>query len=251
MPQLDKTCTDMLNDIQQHFRVIFEKWNNNHCAFQVTARNENHFPTECKIYYYDGFRAAEICHELLHAKCEYIFGNDKDLLLDKSFPLVMQLVMDFSFWQSFSNQVQHKIMYEEYIAKGYVPNDFFGYKATVSMKVIRDFAKKGLKDSATQQYNPVTLKCYMNVLLHLLLYPCGGNFNRELAILENMDKELYVIHHQLFQAIRGAQLTPADKSKVSNAKQEYRAQMHAWFQSKNVKLPSLINLKEMEQLITD
>ena len=234
LPQLDDACKELLNEVQQHFHVVFEKWDNNICAFQVKQRDDSKIAVDSCIYFFKGFRQADIFHELLHAKCEYVYGSDKWLLYNSTDSLIKRLVMDYKYWQSLSNQIMHLIMYPEYIKKGYKPEEFFADKAVVKSKEFRKFCEKGLKDKGKKEYNPVQLKCYINVLQHLLFFPCGKNFNKD-----------------LYDAIDGLKIDPANAPMVKIAKKRYRDEMSTWFENNIVRIPFEQERLIMDNLITD
>lgn len=248
---LDERCEKLLEEIQQHFEVHFTPWEESFCAFQVQERDDKGIARACNIYYYEGCFPAEIYHELLHAKCEYIFGCDKSLLFDVTDSNIKQIILDFRFWQSLSNQVQHMIMYPEFLKNGYKPDEFFKNQASVKSKEIRQFCAKGLKDKGSVNYNPVQLKCYINVLQHLLFYPCGQKFKRELELFEKLDKELFSIHKHLFEAIDGVEIDSSSAQRVHQAKHQYKEEMSKWFDKNKVRFPNINELNIMGQLITD
>lgn len=251
MPQLDEVCAVFLNEVQQYCRIEFVKWDNNHCAVQVQQRDKNGLPIACDFYYRENFYHAEICHELLHIKCDHIFGCDQNLMYDATDTMVKRLVMDKKYWQSISNQIQHKIMYQEYLSKGYEPKDFFANMATVNRKEVRNFVASGLKDKGTNVYNPAQLRCYLNVLQHFMFFPESGKFKKELELLKPLNKELFEILEHLHGAIDGVQIDPAYYQGVLEAKHNYRKEMSMWFGRNNVRLPNTNELNIMKQLITD
>ena len=251
MPILDEVCTEMLSEVQQYCHINWVKWENDHSAIQVQQRDANGQLVVCNVNYRENFYHAEICHELLHVKCDHIFGGDQNLMYDATDSMVKQLVMDKKFWQSLSNQIQHKIMYPEYLQKGYAPKDFFAHMATVNRKDIRNFVENGLKDKGTNVYNPAQLRCYLNVLQHFMFFPDSEKFRKELGLLKPLNKELYEILAHLYEAIDGVQIDPAYFDRVLEAKHNYREEMSMWFDRNNVRLPDANELYAMKQLIVD
>lgn len=251
MPILDEVCTEMLSEVQQYCHINWVKWENDHSAIQVLQRDANGHLVVCNVNYRENFYHAEICHELLHVKCDHIFGGDQNLMYDATDSMVKQLVMDKKFWQSLSNQIQHKIMYPEYIQRGYAPKDFFANMATVNRKDLRQFVATGLKDKGTNIYNPAQLRCYLNVLQHLMFFPYGDKFQKELGLLEPLNKELHEILAHLYETIDGVTINPAYFHRVLDAKHTYRNEMSMWFDRNEVRPPNPEELDIMSQLITD
>ena len=253
MIHLDENCARLLDEVQQYCHVYFEEYNNNHCAFQTTNRDASGFATEGVLYYHKGYLQASICHELLHAKCDCYFGDNRSLLFNDSDDFIKRHIMDFSLWQSFENQVQHKIIGSDYIQLGYKAEDFFENAdfSKASSRQVKQFAANGILIKGKQEYDPISLKTYINVLIHLLFYPFGTPFQSQLRRMEMIDKQLFRIHKDLQISIKDIKVDAQFRDAYIQATHQYRDQMSVWFEKNPIKFPNPGEISMLLHMITD
>lgn len=249
--QLDDICAGLANEICQHFELKFEVWAEDHCAFQVKDRNNTNRPIAGTVYYCEDYKMETICHELLHAKYEIIFGSDTYLQLGQNTESIKRMILDFKFWQMFGNQVQHKIFFSEYVRFGYDPQHFFGIEATFNEKDAKKFIALGLKNKETNEYDPVRLKTYLNVLIHLLFYPKANNYKTTLQKLENLEPTLYQIHLSLYNKIANIPFKEESIDNIHTAQIRYREELLKWFDNNRIRQPKPIEIDTLMNMIRD
>lgn len=242
-PQLDENCAQLLDEVQQYFSVRFEEWAEDHCAFQVKKRDENQIATEGSIYYYKNAKCEKIAHELLHAKCEYMWGSDYYELVGNGPSAIYNLIFNKYYWQMFSNHVQHYVMFKEYKRLGYDPLEFFE-KLIFPEKDMRKFALKGIK-KVNGEYDARLLKYYLFAIVHVMLFPIDNRFKKQRKTFEQIDKSLFDIHYELRSKLDLIGFSANDRELILAAESIYKQKMIRWVSENNIAMPNPIEMQEI------
>lgn len=245
-PILDHHCECLLNEVQQCFPVHFTAWERDYCAFQVTQRDKEGKPLSGVVYSYIPFRCEKIAHELLHAKCEALLGSDMFLVLQPGeSSSIAQIILDYNYWQEFSNQIQHKIMYADYVAMGYSPENFFE-SIDVPQAKINQFIQGGIKTGNT--YNPLRLRKYLDILQHIMFFPIDNRTVLFLPLLKKLDRSLYGIHQCLFDVVAKSKIDIRYSEKLKEAEWNYRNEMCQWIENHNFSFPTMEEMMSIKRL---
>lgn len=228
IPKIDEVCNNLLEEIQQSCHIRFQEWNESYCAFKVENRDNNGNAIEGVINYYKDCKSAHICHELLHAKCDILFGNDFLTLFrpDEENSLCENL-LDFRFWESFSNHIQHQIFYAEYIKMGYVARDFFSSLNFEGKSDLKKFIKRNdLK--LNNLYHPSLVALYLDALYHFMFYPLDNRYHKTLRKFRAIDSGLYAIYSDFYNKVRTVKLDEGSKTILHDAESKLSESLYNW-----------------------
>lgn len=228
IPQIDEVCNNLLEEIKQSCHIRFQEWSENFCAFQVEDRDGDGNAIEGVVYYYKDCKSAHICHELLHAKCDVLFGNDVLTLFrpDEKNPLC-EKILEFRFWEKFSNHIQHQIFYAEYIRMGYVAKDFFSGLNFEDKGNLKKFSKrKDLK--VNNLYNPSVVVLYLEALYHFMFFPLYNRYEKTLRKFKTIDSGLYDIYSEFYNKVRKIKLDVEYKNILHDAEQKLSDSLYNW-----------------------
>ena len=239
-------CAKLLEEIQQHFKVQFSPWEEKYCAFQVAERENGAEgkPTLGIVYYYEACSKGAIVHELLHAKYEYLFDNEKFLLVDEQEVSEATFkLLNYKYWEDFGNQIQHYIMFSEYKLMGYDPNEFFE-GVNFSGNKMKRFVQKGLRIGSV--YDAIQVKNYLNTILHLRFFPIDDRFNKYLPQLEKLDKPLFKIHQNLYKVVKDLDLDAQYYDVLHEAERIFRQDLCKWIDNRSKKISVPDSISEIE-----
>lgn len=228
IPQIDKVCNNLLEEIQQSCHIRFQEWNESYCAFKVENRDDDGNVQEGVVYFYKDCKSAHVCHELLHAKCDVLFGNDVLTLFRPDEKNSMcEKMLDFGYWEKFSNHIQHQIFYTEYIKMGYVAKDFFSSLKFEGNGELKKFIKR--RDLKVNNiYTPSLVAMYLDALYHFMFFPIDNRFRITLRKFKTIDPGLYKIHNEFYEVVKNIKLNAESKDTLQEAERKLSESLYNW-----------------------
>ena len=201
IPRLDEPCRNLLEEVSKHVTISFVAREDgvHYCDYVDTKRNAQEIPIEGTIRFYEPLQVEKIAHELLHAKCSYLLGDNRHLYsFAQQMHPITQIILNRNMCESILNQAEHYIFYKDYANMGYTP-DLFVEKVSFD-KTGWKFFKQTWK--ARTNENGVTgiynLICAMH---HILLFPIDNRFRHIEKELKNINGQLYAIFNKFTTSI--------------------------------------------------
>ena len=232
--QLDEPCRNLLEEVSKHVTINFELREDGEqlCDYINTERNDQAIPIEGRLRFYEPLAKEKIAHELLHAKCGYLLGDDRHLFntIKKMNPIT-QVILNKNICNSIINQTEHYIFYRDYVNMGYTPKLFvegvcFDKRGWEIFN--KNWKMKVNENGVTGIYN---LIC---VLHHILLFPIDNRFRSIEKELKRMNGQLYTIFKEFACSISNVHL---EKNKLQPLEQNYEqlsTNIDQWLQNNNI-----------------
>ena len=204
---IDDPCKNLLAEVQNHVRISFELRNDDlrEYDYQTIERGEDMLPVVGRIRYYEPIESCKIAHELLHARCGYSLGYDKEIYImvqNLSTLTARQVLSDMC--ESILNQTEHYIFFHEYINMGYDSSKFvesISYPETEWRKFVNNYKRTNI--------SVVDVTNLLNTFHHIMLFPIDNRFKAEKQQLKHLERDL-------FDAFKQFKNSLPDMSKLSS-----------------------------------
>lgn len=205
---IDNPCKKLLAEVQNHVKISLELRNDDlrEYDYQTIERGEDMLPIIGRIRYYEPIESCKIAHELLHARCGYSLGYDKEIYImaQKLSTLTARRVFTKKMCESILNQTEHYIFYPEYINMGYDSSKFFesiAYPENEWRKFVNNYKRTNISvDDITN---------LLNMFHHIMLFPIDNRFKAEKQQLKHLERDL-------FDAFKQFKNSLPDMSKLSS-----------------------------------
>lgn len=206
IPRLDDPCRNLLEEVSKHVTISFEARDDgaHSCDYVDTKRDAQEIPVEGRLRFYEPLQVEKIAHELLHAKCSYLLGDNRHLYaIARQMHPITQVIFNRDMCESILNQAEHYIFYKDYANMGYVPDLFVENVSfdETGWKLFKQTWKIPVHENGvTGVFN---LICALH---HILLFPIDNRFRHIAKELKNMNSQLYAIFKDFVNSISSIRL---------------------------------------------
>lgn len=222
---LDPNCQELVNELEQFVKLRFVKVDGNIDGAQVTNRNVDGKPSEITIFYAEPLSVSGVYHELLHAKCAVLLGDNRVICINSAANFAESL-FSYHNCQRLINHVEHIIIFPTYVNKGYDKNDF--YKGmNYSHEEIQRFLKQPLK-SPTGVYDESMVATFIDATISFMFFPIDSRFQVYLRTLKHMERDLFNIIKLFFKNVQSIRLIAEDYDKLQAYYCQYRKSIIIW-----------------------